>query len=163
MTRKKITDILFIFWLINLAIGLLVVFTDLSLKPYRLFYLQLSLFVTGLPLINWFDKRTNGTRLFAVWTFLLCNSGIAFFYVFLDWRGDWKTQTIKYQNLHLPNRTIEFQMQDKGARGYNRRHVDRIKILPFVEWTKEVKYDEIDTFSWKKVSIHVNELGLKGG
>jgi hypothetical protein len=163
MAHKKIVHILIIIWIVNLLVGLLVVLTDLSLSPYRLFYLQFSFFVSGLPLINWIDKRTNRTRLFGIWTFVICNSVIAFFYLFLDWRGEWKTQTIEYQNLHLSNRTIEFQMQDKGARGYNRRYVDRIKILPFVEWTKEVKSDELDTLTWKKVSIYVNELGLKGG
>ncbi len=33
---------------------------------------------------------------------------------YLDWRGDWKTQTVIYKNNHLSNRTIEFQLQDIG-------------------------------------------------
>jgi hypothetical protein len=70
---------------------------------------------------------------------------------------------VEYQNLHLSNRTIEFQLQDKGSRGYNRRRVDRIKILPFIEWTNEIGHEPIDTLTWKKVDIHVNEMGLKGG
>jgi hypothetical protein len=164
MKFMKIADILTVFWVVNSVVGLLVIFTNLSLNPSGLFYLQLSFFVTGLPLINWYDKRTRGTRRLAIWSFLICNTAIAFFYVFLDGRGEWKTQTVEYQNVHLSNRTIEFQLQDKGARGYNRRRVDRIEILPFIEWTKELEPDSIfDTLIWKKVDIYVNEMGLKGG
>ena len=69
---------------------------------------------------------------------------------------EWKTQTILYQNLHLANRTIEFQMQDFGALGTNRRTVDRIKILPYFDWTKKINTENIDTLTWKKVDIDIN-------
>ncbi len=141
----------------------MVIFTPLSFRPFVLLYLQLSFFCTGLQLINWYDKRTKGTRRLAIWSFIIFNTAIGFFYIFLDWRGEWRTQTVEYQNLHLSNRTIEFQLQDKGSRGYNRRRVDRIKILPFIEWTNEIGHEPIDTLTWKKVDIHVNEMGLKGG
>ena len=72
------------------------------------------------------------------------------------WNLEWKTQTILYQNLHLVNRTIEFQMQDFGALGTNRRTVDRIKIFPYFDWTKEINADNIDTLTWKKVDIDKN-------
>jgi hypothetical protein len=163
MKRNKIAGLLSILWLANLVVGLLVVFTDLSVKPSGLFYLQLSIFVTGLPLINWYDKRTKGTRRLAIGSFIICNAAIVFFYVFLDGRGEWKTQTVEYQNLNLSNRTIEFQLQDKGARGYNRRRVDRMTILPFIEWIKVLEDAPIDALTWKKVDIYVNEMGLKGG
>jgi hypothetical protein len=163
MERKKIADILTIFWFTNFVVGLMVIFTPLSLRPFGLLYLQVSFFLTGLQLINWYDKRTKGTRRLAIWSFVIFNTAIAFFYVFLDRRGEWKTQTVEYQNLHLSNRTIEFQLQDKGARGYNRRRVDRITILPFIEWTKEIGHEPIDTLTWKEMDIYVNEMGLKGG
>lgn len=72
------------------------------------------------------------------------------------WKSEWKTQTILYQNLHLANRTIEFQMQDFGIFGTSRRTVDRIKIIPYFEWTKEINADKIDTLTWKKVDIDIN-------
>jgi hypothetical protein len=72
------------------------------------------------------------------------------------WNLEWKTQTILYQNFHLANRTIEFQMQDFGALGTNRRTVDRIKIFPYFDWTKEINADNIDTLTWKKVDIDIN-------
>jgi hypothetical protein len=61
-----------------------------------------------------------------------------------------------YQNLHLANRTIEFQLQDFGAFGTNMRTVDRIKILPYFDWTKEINTKNIDTLTWEKVNINLN-------
>lgn len=81
----------------------------------------------------------------------------------LSWGGDWKTQTVIYKNLHLSNRTIEFQMQDVGALGYNRRTVDRIKIFPFIDWIEEVDIKNIGNADWERVDVDVNEIGLKGG
>lgn len=79
------------------------------------------------------------------------------------WSGDWKTQTIIYQNLHLGNRTIEFQMRDIGALGYKKRPIDRIKIIPFIDWINEISIEKIDTLTWKKVDIDINSFELKGG
>ena len=83
-----------------------------------------------------------------------------------DWRGDWKTQIIMYQHKSLSNRTIESQLQDKGALGYNKRTVDRTKLFPFVSCTKELAVENvnsIDTMTWEKKDIYLNEQGLKGG
>ncbi len=54
-------------------------------------------------------------------------------------------------------------MQDVGSLGYNRRTIDRTKLLPFVDWVipiKEPNGYQIDSVTWKKVDIDVNELGL---
>ena len=85
---------------------------------------------------------------------------------FTDWRGDWKTQTILFQNKHLFNKTIEFQLQGKGALGFNRRTVDRLKVFPFISWTKRLTDEDlkkIDSLTWDKVGIDLNEQNLKGG
>jgi hypothetical protein len=102
-------------------------------------------------------------------TLTVSTAAFAFFLIihrFLDWRGDWKTQTIIYTNNHLSNRTIEFQLQGKGSLGYNRRTVDRFKLFPFVSWTTKLTEENlknVDSLTWDKVDIHVNEQGLKGG
>lgn len=102
-------------------------------------------------------------------TLIVSTAVFALFLIFnryLDLRGDWKTQTVIYTNNHLYNRTIEFQLQDKGALGYNRRTIDRIKLFPFVSWTKKLTDENlknIDSLTWKKVNINLNEQGLKGG
>ena len=85
---------------------------------------------------------------------------------FLDLRGDWKAQTVIFKNKHLYNRAIESQLQDKGALGYNRRVVDRIKLFPFVSWIKNISQEDlktIDSLTWDKVDIYLNEQELKGG
>jgi hypothetical protein len=85
---------------------------------------------------------------------------------FTDWRGDWKTQTILFQNKHLFNQTIEFQLQDKGALGFNKRTIDRRKIFPFISWTKRLTDEDlknIDLLTWDKVDIELNEQKFKGG
>jgi len=88
------------------------------------------------------------------------------FNLYTDWRGDWRTQTIIYRNNHLYNRTIEFQLQDKGALGFNRRTVNRLKLFPFVSLTKELTEEDlknIDSLTWDKVDINLNEQEFKGG
>lgn len=88
------------------------------------------------------------------------------FKLFTDWRGDWKTQTVIYQNKNSSNRTIEFQLQDKGALGYNRRTVDRFKITFFLSWTKRLSESEVshaDPLKWEKMNVEKNEQELKGG
>jgi len=82
---------------------------------------------------------------------------------FFTQNDNWKTQVILYQNLHLATRTVEFQMQDLGAFGYRKRTVERIKIIPFFDWIKEVRTSQLDKLTWKRLNQDVNELGLKGG
>ncbi|MDF2454345.1 MAG: hypothetical protein K0R51_338 [Cytophagaceae bacterium] len=80
---------------------------------------------------------------------------------FFTWGGEWCTQTILYQNKKLKNRTIEYQMVDIGAFGYSRRTIDRIKILPFFDWTKEIQKHEMEASDWERVDIYVNDIELK--
>jgi hypothetical protein len=81
----------------------------------------------------------------------------------LDCRSSWKTQTIIYQNCHIKSRTIDFQLQDKGSLDYKRRTVDRIKIIPGLDWFEKTNLETIDSLTWTKVDIHLNEINLKGG
>lgn len=75
--------------------------------------------------------------------------------------SSWSTQTVLYQNQHLSFKKVEFQMQDKGALGYNRRIVE---VTYLTDWFMIVtppdeKLDERS--DWIKVDQNVNELGLK--
>jgi len=47
-------------------------------------------------------------------------------------KDNWKTQTIIYKSRTSHNKTIEYQMQDKGALGYNRRTVQVNYIAPLL-------------------------------
>lgn len=75
--------------------------------------------------------------------------------------GAWRTQTILYQNGHLTFKKVEFQMQDIGALGYNKRTVEVIYLTPLFMLTSEVPNDIDKRVEWVKVEKDVNELGLK--
>jgi len=75
--------------------------------------------------------------------------------------GAWRTQTILYQNGHLTFKKVEFQMQDIGALGYNKRTVEVIYLTPLFMLTSEVPNDIDKRVEWIKVDKDINELNLK--
>lgn len=82
--------------------------------------------------------------------------------LFLHLGSPYKTQEIIYRNKLNKNITIEYQMQDSGAFGYNRRIVKVSKGLIFNS-TESIDTSIIDKSKWDRVDEYVNELGLKGG
>ncbi len=80
---------------------------------------------------------------------------------FLFSTGVWRTQTILYQNGHLSYKTVEFQMQDVGALGYNKRTVEVFYLTPLFMITSEVPTGIDKRVEWVKVDKDVNELELK--
>lgn len=74
--------------------------------------------------------------------------------------GAWRTQKILYQNEHFRFKTVEFQMQDIGARGYNERTVEVIYLTPVFMLTSEPHKSVDKRIEWVKVDKEVNELGL---
>ncbi|WP_146052910.1 hypothetical protein [Aquimarina sp. I32.4] len=75
--------------------------------------------------------------------------------------SSWKTQTILYQNGHLPFKKVEFQMQDVGALGYNKRTVEVIYLTDLFMIVSPVEKDIDQRVEWIKVDKEINELGLK--
>ena len=73
----------------------------------------------------------------------------------------WRTQKLIYQNGHLDFKKVEFQMQDVGALGYNRRNVEMIYLTDLFMIVSPVEKDIDDRVEWIKVDKEVNELGLK--
>lgn len=65
-----------------------------------------------------------------------------------------------YQNGHLSFKKVEFQMQDIGALGYNKRTVEVIYLTPLFMLTSEVPKDIDKRVEWIKVEKDVNELKL---
>ena len=74
----------------------------------------------------------------------------------------WKTQTILFESTKSSNSTIEFQMQDAGALGYNMRTVEVYKLGFIFRLVHEMTTGELSPVEWKEVNRTVNELGLKG-
>jgi len=75
--------------------------------------------------------------------------------------GAWRTQTILYQNGHFSFKTVEYQMQDIGALGYNKRTVEVFYLTPLFMITNEIPNDIDKKVEWVKVDKDVNELELK--
>ncbi len=63
----------------------------------------------------------------------------------------YQTQTILYENTYCGFRTIEFQMKDLGARGFDRRYVEVTYLTPCFMITKEVDPDKNPGEGWIKV------------
>jgi hypothetical protein len=75
--------------------------------------------------------------------------------------GAWQTQTILYQHGHLSFRTVEFQLRDVGAFGYNKRTVEVFYLTPLFMITSKVPEDIEKKVEWVKVNKDVNEHPLK--
>lgn len=73
----------------------------------------------------------------------------------------WKTQKVIYQNGHLDFKKVEFQMQDVGGLGYNKRTVEVIYLTDLFMIVGPVEKDIDIRVEWVKVDKEVNELGLK--
>ncbi len=73
----------------------------------------------------------------------------------------WKTQKIVYQNQKNTFKKVEFQMQDAGALGYNRRTVEVTYLTDFFMIVEPTENGIAKEGEWVKVDKEINELGLK--
>ena len=73
----------------------------------------------------------------------------------------WRTQKVIYQNGHLTFKKVEFQMQDAGALGYNKRTVEVIYLTDLFMIVSPIEKDIDKRVEWVRVDKEVNELGLK--
>lgn len=73
----------------------------------------------------------------------------------------WLTQTILYQNGHLSFRTVEFQMQDIGALGYNKRTVEVFYLTNLFMIVSDPPQDIGKKTEWIKVDKDINASRLK--
>lgn len=75
--------------------------------------------------------------------------------------GSWQTQTVLYRNGYLTFKKVEYQIQDAGALGYNKRTVEVTYLTNFFMIVSPVEKDIEEKVEWLKVNKEVNELGLK--
>ena len=159
-------------------------------KILNIIYILIVLFFL-LDSLTSFDIRNQGIKSFIYFAFLIGTPltfiwnlfaiknvkkrivGLAFptmilFFIFiigsmriLFSTGAWRTQKILYQNEHVSFKTIEFQMQDMGSLGYNKRTVEVFYLTPFFIIASEVPNGIEKRVEWVKVDKEVNELGLK--
>ena len=62
----------------------------------------------------------------------------------------WQTKTILYSNGHSSFKTIEFQTQDMGALGYNKRTVEVLYLTDFFMIINEIPLDIDKKVEWIK-------------
>jgi len=153
--------IIYILFFLSASLVLLNRYTPLyinnSMLHYCLLFIAAATFIITIG--HLFGKLRTGRSILA--TFLLV-AIICFIKAFLTWGGDWKTQTILYTNTENNSRTIEYQMQgNRFAFGYRKRIINRLKIVPFIDWTTTIDTLGLDTAKWSRVDQNVNELGLK--
>jgi len=151
---------------LTIVLFLLDIFSNFDIKSQGLktFVFYGTLIGTPLTLcLNYFFIKTKSIRIVGtaiptiVLTFILVIGPMKILFS----KGAWRTQTILYQNGHLSFKTVEFQMQDVGALGFNKRTVEVLYLTPFFIITSEVPNDIETRVEWVKVDKDVNELGLK--
>ena len=164
MTRT--TKILNIIYGLTVVLFLLDGLTSFDIKSQGIksFFFFGLLIGTPLTLIwnAWIIKTRNGKFIGTVFpTIILALILVVGPMKILFTTGAWRTQTILYQNGYLSYKTVEFQMQDVGALGYNKRTVEVFYLTPLFMITSEVPTDIDNKVEWVKVDKGVNELGLK--
>ena len=160
MLKRIIDRFALILWIILSTTYLLSLFTNIEISSSTLRNICFLLSISGLILFTLRLFRVKlKERIYRIVIFFSILIG-GFVITWLQWTGDWKTQTILFENGHFKNKTIEFQMQDKGALGYNKRIVEVTNLTGFLKII-----EPIDTINlglpWIKVDKEINELNLK--
>ena len=67
----------------------------------------------------------------------------------------WQTKTILYTNGHFSFKTIEFQTQDMGALGYNKRTVEVLYLTDFFMIINEIPLEIDKKVEWIKADKEI--------
>lgn len=158
--KNVLNKVIVILWVGFSIIFLISLVTNLEIKSSSIRNISLLLTVSGFVIMIIrilrikIPENFNRTRIFL----LVIISGLLL--TMFQVKGDWNTQTIIYKHGHLNFKSIELQMQNKGASGYNRRIVEVTKLIGFLRIIDTVDTNKIGA-PWIKVNIDINELKLK--
>ena len=157
---KKSHLSVYILFLLSAFTILLNRYTSFYLSDYRLHFFFLFVAAASFVIIaGHLFKKLRTTRAMLL-TFLVVGI-LCFAKGFLTWGGDWKTQTVLYQNLENSAKTVDFQMRaDRFSFGYKKRVVIINHVVPGMQWVTDIDTSAINTTVWKKVNIYVNEMKL---
>ena len=70
---------------------------------------------------------------------------------YLNASSVWETRTLLFENKDDKSKRIEFQVQDIGALGYNKRTVEVLQINGWINRVKEYSPQSINIESWNEV------------
>lgn len=153
-------------WMLMTGIVALTFFTPFEFTSPILACVLLVFSIIGLPLFFWmYTSDKTAKSKWRKWTFFLGTCTVLGISIarFFSWGSGYKTQTVVYKKIASSTVTIEYQMEDIGALGYNRRVVRITQVTPLLRFIAVTDTNEIDLSKWRKVEEFVNELGLKGG
>ncbi|MGV9002918.1 hypothetical protein [Flavobacterium sp.] len=157
---KKLHLSLYIIFAITASIILANRYTSFYISDYRVHFLFLFVAASSFVVIvgHLFKKLyTNKSILI---TFLIVGT-LCFLKAFFTWGGDWKTQTILYQNVENENKTIDIQLRaDKFSFGYKNRVVEIYKIAPYMQWTTDIDTMHLNASQWKRVDLYLNKMEI---
>jgi hypothetical protein len=164
----KLKSLFFIIpWSFFTAAVLITWFTNLEFNERWLKMLSTFIFTGGIPfvfILNTSKGRTRKALLLILSAVLLAATAVLVrISEVIHFGTGFKTQTVLYRMKSNPERRIEFQMEDVGALGYNRRTVEITPCFYFFSSWREVDENAVDTTKWRYVNEAVNEIGLKGG
>lgn len=160
MIKRIIDKVIEIIWIGLSLLFLLTIFTKLEFSSSTIRNVSFLLTISGFTFLMLrilkvkISEKIN--RIVVMLTLVVCGFIITWF----GWTGAWMTQTIIYKHGHFKFKTIEFQMQDKGALGYNRRIVEVTKLTGLLSIIEPIDTAKIE-LPWIKVDMNINELRLK--
>jgi len=168
-TVKHIVTTLNIIYILMVVLYVLDVFGFLEIKGESLkaFIHFGTLLTTPIIVIyNLFVRKSKRWNILLVVTAIIIISSFSIvvsrssFLGYLFSTESWNTQTVLYEHGHFGFKRIEFQMQDVGALGYNRRYVKVTYITNWFMVTEEVDPEKNFGAEWTKVHKNVNELNI---
>lgn len=160
MKIKKSHLSLYILFVFTATIVVLNRYTNFHINDYRVhFFFNFFAASSFVVIVGHLFNKLQSIRSILL-TFLIIGI-LIFLKAFLTWGGDWKTQTVLYQNIEDKNKTIEIQMRgDRFAFGYKDRVIEIYSLNRFMEWTTDVDTLKIDQEKWKRVNLKLNEMKL---
>ena len=158
---RKISEIIAItLWIAGPLVLLLSLLTPLEIANNLVLNICLILSISGLLLIinSLFFSKQLKTIIPAIILISICITGLLKYRI--KWEADWKTQTIIFENGQFNNKTIEFQILEKGAPKQNKRIVEVTRFTSFLRIVDPVDTTRIG-LPWLLVNKNINESGLK--
>jgi hypothetical protein len=168
-TAKYIGTIVNIIYILMVMFFVLDVFGLLEIKGeiLKAFIHFGSLLST--PIIVFYNLLILKSKKWSIWVGIVSLSAVLSFATIVSQRSflgylfsteSWNTQTVLYEHGHFGFKSIEFQMQDVGALGYNKRFVQVTYITQWFMITEKIDPDKTFGAEWIKVNKNVNELGI---
>lgn len=153
--------------ILNIILGLIVLiflldfFTSFDIKNQTVKSFIYFGFLIGTPIILFWNLFSKQTLLIIYPVLLLVLIIIINPLRILYQKTGWQTYIVFYKHKNKNCKTIEFQMQDTGDLGFNKREVEVSYLTPLFIITREISPNIDHDSDWIEVNENINESGLK--